>query len=92
MRVRVLYTGLLRRYIGEKDGELELPEGSTVRDLLEAVAQTHRDRFPSEYLRGGGRSLLETVRASRRGGTACEPDQPLEDGEEILLLSRLAGG
>ncbi len=92
MRVKVFYTGLLRRYIGEKEAVLEMPERSTVRDLLEAVADMHRDRFPPGYLKEGSGRLLDTVRASRRGGIACDPDQELADGEEVLLLSRLAGG
>jgi len=92
VRVKVFYTGLLRRYIGEKEGELELPEGSTVRDLLDAVAAAHRDRFPQSYFAEGRQAFQEMVRASRRGGVPCEPDGKLEEGEEILLLSRLAGG
>jgi molybdopterin converting factor small subunit len=92
LRVRVLYTGLLRRYIGEKEEPLELPEGATVDDLIKAVAVTYRDRFPASFLAEGRHGFTEMVRASRRGGTFCERVDKLEDGDDIILLSRLAGG
>ncbi len=92
MLVRVVYVGLLRRYIGEKEGSLEVPEGATMDDLIREVAETHRQRFPASLLPEGQSSFTRLVQASRRGGPLCEPDEKVREGEEILLISRLAGG
>ncbi len=92
MRIQVLYTGLLRRYIGIKEEVLELPDGSTIDDLIEMVAATYRDRFPANLLPEGQNKFTELVRALYRGGASCGEGVKLEEGDDILLLSRLAGG
>jgi molybdopterin converting factor small subunit len=92
LQVRVLYTGLLRRYIGEKEGVLEVPEGATVEDLIRRVAEVYRDNFPANFLPEGQHSFTGLIRASRPGGTFCELSEELEEDDKILLISRLAGG
>lgn len=92
MRIQVFYTGLLRRYIGARDEELELPEGATADELIATVAATYRDRFPSNLLPEGQNTFTEFVRATYRGGAACGGDVELKDGDQLNLLSRLAGG
>jgi molybdopterin converting factor small subunit len=90
--VRVFFAGLLRRYIGEQEGSVELPDGATVEDLIREVAEAYRDRFPANFLPEGQHSFTRLVQASRRGGPFCRLDEKLEEGEEILIFSRLAGG
>jgi molybdopterin converting factor small subunit len=92
LQVRVVFVGLLRRYIGEKEGSMEVPEGATVEDLIREVAEAYRDRFPVNFLPEGRNSFTRLVQASRRGGPFCQPGEKLVEGEEILLISRLAGG
>ena len=92
MRVQVFYTGLLRRYIGIKEEQLELPEGATADDLIARVAVTYRDRFPANFLPEGQSTFTQFVRATYRGGRACGGDVRLEEGDQLNLLSRLAGG
>ena len=92
MQVRVLYTGLLRRYIGIKEESLELPEGATVDSLIATVAEVYRDRFPTNFLPAGRNQFTELIRATHRGGAACGQNEVLAEDDEILLISRLAGG
>lgn len=92
MQVRVCFAGLLRRYIGEKEGSLDLPEGATVDDLIMEVAVVYRDRFPANFLPEGQHSFTRLIQASRRGGPFYKPGEKLEEGAEIMLMSRLAGG
>ena len=92
MRVEVFYTGLLRRYIGTKEEALELPEGATANELITRVATIYRDRFPANLLPEGQHTFTQFVRATYRGGAACGGDVVLKDGDQLNLLSRLAGG
>ncbi|MFN8455739.1 MAG: MoaD/ThiS family protein [Anaerolineae bacterium] len=45
MRVKILYFGLIRRYVPAGQEELELPEGSTVGDLVALLAKKHGTEF-----------------------------------------------
>ena len=78
MRVRVLYFGMLKEIAGKDAEELQLPEGSTVADLLDRCAPQvadHRDVLAVAL-------NLEYASAS----------EPLRDGDEVGLLPPVSGG
>ncbi len=92
MKVRVVFTGLLRRYIGEKEVEMELPGKPTARSLAEEVARRYRERLPESLFNQGMESFYQAVRVARRGENLRDLEEELREGDEILFLSRLAGG
>lgn len=60
MRVQVIFFGLIRRYTSDKQATVELPEGSTVGDLIRALTEKHGAEF-SEHLINPDGSLKSEV-------------------------------
>lgn len=81
MRVTVRYFAVVRELLGRDSEEQELPEGTTVGQLLEQLIarQPVLDRLR--------RSLL--VMVNRR---YARPDQLLRDGDEVALIPPVSGG
>ncbi|MEQ9104411.1 MAG: MoaD/ThiS family protein [Rhodothermales bacterium] len=81
MKVRVLYFARVREEAGLDSEEVEMADGATVQDLLDALAVRHRIvRIMLPSLRTGVND-----RYAGRGTT-------LHDGDEIALLSPVSGG
>ncbi|HZD50144.1 MAG TPA: MoaD/ThiS family protein, partial [Silvibacterium sp.] len=81
MRVRVLVFGVLKDFIPDPSGELELPDGSTVRGLLD-----HYHHLAANH--SGLWSSL-AVAVNREYVTAAHL---LSDGDEVALLPPVSGG
>jgi molybdopterin converting factor small subunit len=73
--VRVLYIGLVRNAVKTQDEEIQLPAGTTVRDLLERLCQTHGDAL---------RDALFTVE-----GTLTANTMLLLDGSNVMYAQGL---
>ena len=71
----------LSQLAGRPRLEVRLDEGATVEDLLERLGAAH------PALKPGLPSALPVVAGSHVGR-----DQALEDGDEVALLSPVAGG
>lgn len=54
MQVKILYFGLLRRVVSEKEEVVELPEGSSVRDLVAILVEKHGAEFQGRLFNQGG--------------------------------------
>ncbi len=79
---------LYRELTGEREVEIELPDGAKVKDMLEAL----EERFPK--LRG---RLVERRGEQRnfilmRGGRWPDLEDRLRDGEEFALFPPVGGG
>jgi molybdopterin converting factor subunit 1 len=81
MRVRILFFGMLREKMGRQDDAIELPDGSSVADLL-AHCESQNPRL-KDYLP----SLAVAV--NQRYAT---PDLKLKAGDEVALLPPVSGG
>lgn len=92
MRVKVRFTGLMRHYLGEREREFELPEGSYLGDLLKAVGREYASRMPAQVWDSEKERFHPLITAMRKGEPSSGADTPLRDGDEIFLLSRMAGG
>ncbi len=93
MIVKVEYVAQMRNVAGKGSETVELPGGSTVRDLLTKLANDNDEKF--------GALLFETPACLRSstlvfaGDDQIEWDdtpQPLTDGQTVTLLAPLAGG
>lgn len=80
MRVKILAFGILREELGAT-GNLELPAGATVGDLVRAC----RERTP------GRRGLWETIAVAVNQEYASSR-QVLAEGDEVALLPPVSGG
>jgi len=88
MRVRVRLVSLLREAVGSRELELELEDGATLGDLLEALY----GRFPRlreivEGLEKRGLNVLFMV----NGSTAALGER-LRDGDVVTILPPASGG
>lgn len=96
MEVRVRYVGRdIAEYFGtsEKFEVLQIPEGSTYGQLLERF----RERFVQALRRRHGGKINEdmlSVFVFVSGGRNIRriPDEPVKDGDEILVVPADAGG
>jgi len=92
MRVRVKFTGLFRHYAGEKEREYELPEGSTVADLMAALGRDLGPRLPEQLWDPAEERFNHLIRAIRLERPIQDEGDTLQDGDEVHILSRLTGG
>lgn len=81
MRVRVLFFGVLKDLIPAQPGELELPDGSRVGDLV----NQYRTRF-------AGRDAVWASLAVAVNRQYVTVSHLLEDGDEVALLPPVSGG
>ena len=81
MNVRVQFYAQLRELIGIHELELELPQGATVRELLEEIyAQKHG-------LRAQDKSILVGA-----GLEFVDRNYQIKPGEEIAIMPPVQGG
>ncbi len=81
MRVRVLFFGMLKDWVGRSDDSLDLPEGSTLGDLV----QHYETRIPR--VRDFAASIAMSVNQEYAG-----PESRLKSGDEVGLLPPVSGG
>ncbi len=81
MRVRVLFFGILKEMVGKSADLIELPEGSSVRELL----ADYESRIPR--LKEALASIALAVNQQYSG-----PDTQLRDSDEVALLPPVSGG
>jgi molybdopterin converting factor small subunit len=89
MNVVVRYLAQLRRLAGRSDERLSLPAGCTVGQLVGRLAAANEAM---------GRALLDDRGGVRPtilvfvGDEQAAKDRPLEDGDEVVLMTPIAGG
>lgn len=81
MKMRVQFYAQLRDLVGVRELDVELPEGATVRDLLERVYAQR------PALRGHDKGILIGA-----GLEFVERNYKLKPGEEIAIMPPLQGG
>lgn len=79
MKLAVRYLAQLRHAVGSGGEEVELPGPLSVRELLAALAA----RRPA---------LLTPALLVFVGDEQAEPERQLRDGDEVTLLTPVAGG
>jgi MoaE-MoaD fusion protein len=83
MRVTILAFGILRDLLGSSAGPIDLPAGSTVRDLLDHCRAAHDGAASSDLWS----SLAVAVNREYAPATHL-----LADGDEVALLPPVSGG
>ena len=81
MTLRMLYFGLVRERLGHGEESLEVPDGTTVADLLELLARRH-----DVFALGAG-ALRVAVNREYSAGPRL-----LVDGDEVAVIPPVAGG
>ena len=94
IQVEVSYFSNVRALTGEPGSTLELPEGSSVHDMLSIVAARYGEEL-REYLftDGGGLHSHVVVILNGRGvGVLDGLDTALNDGDRVAILPSIGGG
>ncbi len=91
MKVTIRFTGMLTQYTGRELTTYELPDGSRYQALMEAIGREYGQRLPSFHWDKDHRTLLR-VSALGKGRDLRSPDEPLIDGEEVVLIVLALGG
>ncbi len=94
IRVQVNFFSNVRALTGEPGSTLELPEGSSVRDLLGIVAARYGDEL-REYLFTDEEGLHSHVVVILNGmgvGVLRGLDTALNDGDRVAILPTIGGG
>ncbi|AEH24139.1 ubiquitin-like small modifier protein 1 [Pyrococcus yayanosii] len=89
MKVRVRYFARFRDLAGVGEEDVELPEGATVRDLIELIKDRH-PRFKDEVF-GEGHDEDADVNISVNG-RYVDWDQELHDGDVVGIFPPVSGG
>lgn len=83
MKAKVKYIALYRDLAGTSEEFIELPEDSSVRNLLDIVALRHQSL--KEHLDSGEALVLVD-------GKTAQIDEKLRDGCEIVIMPPISGG
>lgn len=93
IHITVQYHNILRARAGISAETLDMPEGSTLRDLLHHVAETHGPVLREVlFTADGAVSSHLVVFRNRHLLPATDRDAMLADGDELLLFPAIAGG
>ena len=85
----------LKEVVGQRLTEIELPEGSTVEDLLAYMSETWGDQLSGRLFDPDGGGVLHYVRIMVNGQTIQfleGLETLLAEGDEVLILPPVSGG
>jgi ThiS family. len=93
--VRVRTIGLLKSLIRQGELDFELPEDSTVQDVLDAMAQTYGPQVAVHLTAPVDAAAHPPLRVTVNGRDIAvlgDRQTVLSDGDDILVLTPIAGG
>jgi len=92
MKVRVTFLGILAEYASLPYLDLEMGEGTSVRDLLREVGSQFSGRWPKEVWDAHQSRFGPMVGVFLDEREVEDEDARLHDGSEVILLPMMAGG
>ncbi len=85
----------LKKVCGQREFELFLPQGSTVKDLLSLMVSKWGDSLSTRLYKPGGDSILPHIRLMVNGRSIeflKGMETVLQEGDEFQMLPLVAGG
>ena len=95
IKVKVYTIMELKKICGQREFELAVPEGSTVKDLLSLMINRWGDRLSDHLYKPGSDSILPHIRLMVNGRSIeflKGMETVLQDGDEFQMLPLVAGG
>ena len=86
------FTGIVRHYARDAEKSYEFPPGARVSDLLARIGSEYGPRLPEQMWDREKERFNPLVKATRMGAPIPEDDEELREGDEIYIISRMAGG
>jgi molybdopterin synthase sulfur carrier subunit len=85
----------LKKILGQREFEVSIPQGSTVKDLLSWMINKWGDALSTHLYNPGSDSILPHIRLMVNGRSIeflNGIETVLQDGDEFLMLPLVAGG
>lgn len=95
MIVTVRTIGLLKALFGSGELEVTLPPGGTVDEVLSSLARRYGDRAAALFAQTGEATAQPSMRVMVNGRDIAVlggRQAVLQDGDEVLVLTPMAGG
>ena len=92
MRITVHYLAQLKRFAGVSCETIEAADGSALQVLLAELAARHDDAFRSALLDDQGQPRPALLFFLGDDQVRPETARPLRDGDEVTILTPMAGG
>ena len=92
MRIAITYMAQMKAAAGTSSETVELGDGSTLGDLTAHLAAAHGHEFSRLLLTGEGVPRDTILIFAGDEHIEWDPARPLRDGEEVTILSPIAGG
>jgi molybdopterin synthase sulfur carrier subunit len=91
LRIKVLAFASFREILG-KETCIDLEEGSTVKDLLGALAQGNMMLKEAAFDDSGNLKDYVLLMVNRKRAYHSQLEVPLKDGDEVAIFPPVAGG
>ncbi len=93
MQVTMKFLGALREQVGASSVPVEIPDGGTYRDLLDAIGPMIQAKLEAWAWDTDRQMFSRRMMISRNGASELrEGSTVLADGDEIIVVLPLAGG
>jgi molybdopterin converting factor small subunit len=92
MKVTLKCGGYVRGFFEREREDVDLPENSTLQDLLQWIEEHRASRFPPRLWDFEQHRFRDPVVLVLNGETASASTTPLQESEEIVVLYPVAGG
>ncbi len=92
MRVKVKALRPFKETLGGSDLEVDLPDGTTIEGLVRHLVEQHPAFGPQALDDSGGIDVTLNIMVSGRPVGEHDLDNPLVEGDEVMLFMPLAGG
>jgi len=95
MKIKVQYLGFIKNLIKRNEDEFELDEGASLSELLNKIAGIYGKAFKKEVYEPGLKDVKMGFVVTVNGvlmGQLQGVDTPLNNGDNIILMSLMSGG
>jgi len=92
MKVKVKYTAQLKKAVGQGEEQVEVDKKSQVKDLLNLLFYQRKEAFENMVFSSDGTFLDAVLLILNGQQIAYESSEILKDGDEVLIMSPIAGG
>ncbi len=95
MKVHVHYLGLVRIRLNKKEEDIEVPEQTSVINLIMKLSDMYGEWFRREVLNNGDENLAEGMAITINGIALVQIGglkAKLSEGDQVMLLPFFAGG
>jgi len=95
IRIKVYTILALKKILGQREFEVSIPPGSTVKDLLSWMVNKWGDKLSPNLFKPGSDSILPHIRLMVNGRSIeflNGMDTVLQDGDEFSMLPLVTGG